>query len=89
MLLLLQHHQFFDNQRNQWKSNDILQWLSDKYRPSSKSTTKTLALCDFDAYSGHLNFVSGEAYVSLFYKRIVKEAVHSFGDVPKQDIALV
>ena len=93
--------QLFDNQRKQWKSNHILQWLSDKYnKPSSKSTTtKILALCDFDAYSGHLNFVFGEAYVdgsisaiylprlrqefyglkpneSLFYQRIVKEAVH-------------
>jgi archaemetzincin len=74
------------------------------FKPSSKSrtTTKTLALCDFDAYSGHLNFVFGEAYVdgrvsaiylprlrqefyglkpdeSLFYQRIVKEAVHELG----------
>ena len=62
-------HQLFDRQRNQWKSNDILQWLSYKYKykydnnkPSSRSTTKILALCDFDAYSGHLNFVFGEAY---------------------------
>src|SRR5919198_6290710 len=54
--------QLFDKQRNQWKSNDILQWLSDKYKPSSKST-KILAICDFDAYSGRLNFVFGEAYV--------------------------
>src|SRR5919198_4754579 len=93
--------QFFDNQRKQWKSSDILQWLSDNYRPSYKSA-KTLALCDFDAYSGHLNFVLGEAYVdgsisaiylprlrqefyglksdeSLYYQRIVKEAVHELG----------
>jgi predicted Zn-dependent protease len=55
----------FDNQRNQWKSNDILQWLSDKYnKPSSKSrTTKILALCDFDAYSGTLNFVFGQTHL--------------------------
>ena len=48
----------------QWKSNDILQWLSDKYnKPSSKpTTTKILAICDFDAYSGRLNFVFGQAY---------------------------
>ena len=94
----------FDYQRNQWKSNDILQWLSDKYnKPSSKSrTTKILALCDFDAYSSNLNFVFGEAHLdgricaiylprirqefygvkpdkSLFYQRIVKEAVHELG----------
>src|ERR671930_1091200 len=56
--------QCFDKQRNQWKSNDILQWLSGKYnKPSSSRTTKILALCDFDAYSGRLNFVLGEAYV--------------------------
>jgi predicted Zn-dependent protease len=48
--------QLFDKRRKQWKSNYILQWLSDMYKPS-KSTTKILALCDFDAYSGHLNFV--------------------------------
>jgi archaemetzincin len=96
--------QLFDKQRNQWKSNDILQWLSYKYnnRPSSRSTIKILALCDFDAYSDRLNFVLGEAYVdgsisaiylprlrqefyglksdeSLYYQRIVKEAVHELG----------
>ena len=55
----------FDNQRKQWKSNDILQWLSDKYNKlSSKSrTTKILAICDFDAYSGTLNFVFGQAHL--------------------------
>ncbi|MFL6401788.1 MAG: hypothetical protein ACJ72J_19690 [Nitrososphaeraceae archaeon] len=52
--------QFFDKQRKQWKSNDILQWLSDKYKLFSKPT-KILAICDFDAYSGNLNFVFGEA----------------------------
>ena len=92
--------QLFDKQRNQWKSNDILQWLSYKYKPSKSK--KILALCDLDAYSGRLNFVFGEAYVdgsisviyfprlrqefyglkpdeSLFYQRIVKEAVHELG----------
>jgi archaemetzincin len=64
----------FDNQRNQWKSSNILQWLSDKYnKPSSKerTTTKILAICDFDAYSGTLNFVFGQAHldgnVSIIY----------------------
>ena len=92
--------QLFDKQRKQWKSNDILQWLSYKYKPSKSK--KILALCDLDAYSGRLNFVFGEAYVdgsisviyfprlrqefyglkpdeSLFYQRIVKEAVHELG----------
>jgi archaemetzincin len=99
----------FDKQRNQWKSTDILEWLSDKYRKSYYSkearrttTTKILAICDFDAYSDKLNFVFGEAHLdgricaiylprireefyglkpdkSLFYQRIVKEAVHELG----------
>ena len=92
--------QLFDKQRKQWKSNDILQWLSYKYKPSKSK--KILALCDLDAYSGRLNFVFGEAYVdgsisaiylprlrqefyglkpdeSLFYQRIVKEAIHELG----------
>ena len=56
----------FDNQRNQWKSSNILQWLSDKHnKPSSKerTTPKILAICDFDAYSGTLNFVFGQAHL--------------------------
>ena len=92
--------QLFDKQRKQWKSNHILQWLLYMYKPSK--SRKILAICDFDAYSGHLNFVFGEAYVegsisaiylprlrqefyglkpdeSLFYERIVKEAVHELG----------
>ena len=92
--------QLFDKQRKQWKSNHILQWILYMYKPSK--SRKILAICDFDAYSGHLNFVFGEAYVegsisaiylprlrqefyglkpdeSLFYQRIVKEAVHELG----------
>jgi len=95
----------FDNQRNQWKSSDVLQWLFDRYKKLySKETrrTKILAICNFDAYSDKLNFVFGEAHLggkicaiylprlrqefyglkpdkSLFYQRIVKEAVHELG----------
>ncbi len=95
----------FDNQRNQWKSSDVLQWLLDRYKKlCSKETrrTKILAICNFDAYSDKLNFVFGEAHLggkicaiylprlrqefyglkpdkSLFYQRIVKEAVHELG----------
>jgi archaemetzincin len=92
--------QLFDKQRRQWKSNDILQWLSNKYK--SDKLTKILSICDFDAYSSNLNFVSGEASIdgsisaiyfprlrqefyglkpdeSLFYQRIVKEAIHELG----------
>jgi archaemetzincin len=93
--------ELFDKQRKQWKSNDILQWLSNIFKPSSKSS-RLLAICDFDAYSDELNFVFGEAYVdgsvsaiylsrlrqefyglrpneSVFYQRLVKEAVHELG----------
>ena len=60
----------FDNQRNQWKSTDVLRWLSERYKKlnyskETRRTTKTkiLAICDFDAYSDKLNFVFGEAYL--------------------------
>jgi predicted Zn-dependent protease len=55
----------FDKQRNQWRSNGILQWLLQKYKPDrgTSTTTKILAICDFDAYSYGLNFVLGEAYL--------------------------
>jgi predicted Zn-dependent protease len=99
----------FDNQRNQWKSSNVLEWLSDNYtKLYSKETrrgttaTKILAICDFDAYTDKLNFVFGEAHLggricaiylprirqefyglkpdkSLFYQRLVKEAVHELG----------
>ena len=98
----------FDSQRNQWKSSDILEWLSDNYEKlyyseeRRRTTTKILAICDFDAYSDKLNFVFGEARLdgricaiylprirqefyglkpdkSLFYQRLVKEAVHELG----------
>ncbi|MFL6456795.1 MAG: archaemetzincin family Zn-dependent metalloprotease [Nitrososphaeraceae archaeon] len=60
--------QLFDKQRNQWKSTDILQWLSDNYeklysKERRRITTKILAICDFDAYSDKLNFVFGEAHL--------------------------
>jgi archaemetzincin len=102
--------QLFDKQRNQWKSSDILEWLSDNYeklyysKEGRGTTTKILAICDFDAYSDKLNFVFGEAHLdgricaiylprirqefyglkpdkSLFYQRLVKEAVHELGHV--------
>ena len=58
----------FDNQRNQWKSSDVLQWLLDSYKKlyyskGRSATTKILAICNFDAYSDKLNFVFGEAHL--------------------------
>jgi archaemetzincin len=59
--------QLFDKQRNQWKSTDILKWLSDiytklYYSKGRRITTKIFAICGFDAYSDKLNFVFGEAH---------------------------
>lgn len=80
-------NQLLDKQRNQWKSNEILQWLSCKYNRLSKSTTKILALCDLDAYSGRLNFVFGEAYVDgnisvIYLPRLRQEFYGSEPDEP-------
>jgi archaemetzincin len=60
--------QLYEKQRNQWKSNEVLQWLLDNHRANTAATTRTrttkiLAICDFDAYSSHLNFVFGQAYL--------------------------
>src|SRR5438105_10138329 len=60
--------QLYEKQRNQWKSNEVLQWLLDNHRANTATitttrTTKILAICDFDAYSSHLNFVFGKAYL--------------------------
>jgi archaemetzincin len=51
----------YDEHRKQWISNKILEWLLQNYKPGSN--TKLLAICDFDAYSGNLNFVLGEAHL--------------------------
>jgi archaemetzincin len=51
----------YDERRKQWISNKILEWLLQNYNPGSN--TKFLAMFDFDAYSGNLNFVLGEAHL--------------------------
>jgi archaemetzincin len=51
----------YDTRRKQWISDKILDWLLQNYNPDSN--TKVLAICNFDAYSGDLNFVLGEAHV--------------------------
>jgi archaemetzincin len=51
----------YDTRRQQWISDKILDWLLQNYNPDSN--TKVLALCNFDAYSGDLNFVLGEAHL--------------------------
>jgi archaemetzincin len=50
----------YDRHRKQWISNKILEWLLQNNNPDRN--TKVLAICDFDAYSGELNFVLGEAH---------------------------
>jgi archaemetzincin len=49
----------FDKARKQWISDNLLDWLLESNNPDS--TTKVLAICDFDAYSDELNFVFGQA----------------------------
>jgi archaemetzincin len=51
----------FDKARKQWISDSLLDWLLESNNPNS--TTKVLAICDFDAYSDDLNFVFGEAHL--------------------------
>ena len=50
----------YNTRRKQWISNKILDWLLQNNNPDRN--TKILAVCDFDAYSGELNFVLGEAH---------------------------
>jgi archaemetzincin len=49
----------YNKRRKQWVSDKILEWLLQNNNPDRN--TKILAMCDFDAYSGDLNFVLGEA----------------------------
>ena len=51
----------FDKARKQWISDSLLDWLLESNNPDS--TTKVLAICDFDAYSDDLNFVFGQAHL--------------------------
>jgi archaemetzincin len=51
----------FDKARKQWISDSLLDWLLESINPGS--TTKVLAICDFDAYSYELNFVFGQAHL--------------------------
>jgi predicted Zn-dependent protease len=51
----------FDKARKQWISDNLLDWLLESNNPDS--TTKVLAICDFDAHSDELNFVFGQAHL--------------------------
>jgi archaemetzincin len=70
----------YDERRKQWISNKILEWLLQIYNPGSN--TKILAIFDFDAYSGNLNFVLGEAHLggrvaAIYLPRLRQELFYS------------
>lgn len=52
---------FIDKNRNQVRSFDLLTWVSNQIKSTTKRK-KILVICDLDAYSDNLNFVFGEAY---------------------------
>lgn len=68
----------FDKARKQWISDSLLDWLLESSKPDS--TTKVLAICDFDAYSDELNFVFGQAHlggrVSAIYLPRLREDLY-------------
>jgi predicted Zn-dependent protease len=59
----------FDKARKQWISDSLLDWLLESSKPDS--TTKVLAICDFDAYSDELNFVFGQAHLGEEYRQFI------------------
>jgi predicted Zn-dependent protease len=74
----------YDTRRKQWISDKILDWLLRNHNPDSD--TKVLAICNFDAYSGDLNFVPGQAHmggrVAAIYIPRLKQGLY----VKKSDI---
>ena len=74
----------YDTRRKQWISDKILDWLLRNHNPDSD--TKVLAICNFDAYSGDLNFVLGEAHmggrVAVIYIPRLRQGLY----VKKSDI---
>jgi predicted Zn-dependent protease len=59
----------FDKARKQWISDSLLDWLLESSNPDS--TTKVLAIYDFDAYSDELNFVFGQAHLGEEYRQFI------------------
>jgi predicted Zn-dependent protease len=47
----------------------LLDWLLESSNPDS--TTKVLAIYDFDAYSDELNFVFGQAHLGEEYQQFI------------------
>jgi len=76
----------FNKSRNQWNSENILEWISTKALPNND--TKILAICDFDAYSNGLNFVFGEAQTggrvgAIYLSRLRQEF---YGHISNSDL---
>lgn len=69
----------YDTRRKQWISDKILDWLLRNHNPDSD--TKVLAICNFDAYSGGLNFVLGGRVAAIYIPRL-KQGLY----VKKSDI---
>jgi archaemetzincin len=76
----------YDTRRKQWISDKILDWLLRNHNPDSD--TKVLAICNFDAYSGDLNFVLGEAHMggrvaAIYIPRLRQELYVKKSDINK------
>jgi archaemetzincin len=76
----------YDRRRKQWISDKILEWLLQNNNPDRN--TKILAICDFDAYSGELNFVLGEAHfggrvAAIYIPRLRQELYVKISDPSK------
>jgi archaemetzincin len=76
----------YNKHRKQWISDKILDWLLQNYDPDGN--TKVLAVCNFDAYSGDLNFVLGEAHLggrvaAIYLPRLRQELYVKKSDTSK------
>src|SRR5918995_966195 len=76
----------YDIRRKQWISNKIPDWLLRSHNPDSD--TIVLAICNFDAYSGDLNFVLGEAHMggrvaAIYIPRLRQELYVKKSDINK------
>lgn len=61
-------HPSFDKHRNQWNSDKLLHWLTTTILNNIKSYGPRriiLGICNFDAYSSGLNFVFGQASLTV------------------------
>ena len=76
----------FDGKRNQYRSDHLLSWLQQTLALSS--STKLLAVCDFDAYFGNYNFCFGEAIIggrvaAVYLERLLPYSSKSHNNIDK------